>query len=684
MIGGDRGARPGAAELRHFFNTLFPDLGGGFIEFRLLGIFGSKEIHFCSSADDAVRTAHQAGTNPDDENIYFGVCPRSERKGDKSAIRLVHALWSDLDGKDYPGGKPEALDRLRQFRLPPTIIVDSGNGFHAYWRLRTPVTIDSLASIAQVERYLKALAQLLGADPKAAELARILRVPGTLNLKNLPESAPWVTIVECNPTRQWDLSDFGPPEPMPTPNQPSPNPPGWIADSLKELRDGNRNDTFTKVAGRLHQGGWTAAEILTLLTPHAEGAQFPPEELTRLIRGLCERYPTGNPLRAPVTNSGKLEAQSRPLVTLSPSELLSRTRDSITWRVEGVLPCQGVGILAGPAGYGKSWALLDLAIATTLGERWLGHFPTVLGRVLYIDEESSEELLGIRIRKLLAFRAGRPESLDLHFCVGQSVSLSDLAGVARLRALLADLRPQLVVIDSFIRIHRAEENSASDMAAVSAVIRELVRDFDCAFCFADHQRKAGAGETSLDTMLRGSTEKAAFVDSLLSMKKTAVGLIVEHSKSRFAEPVSTFVLQIEDPVPGSTRVLHAGNAEEIKQKAMVAEARPFIEGVLGQEDWVSRQDLLEKAKEAKIREPAISATLKLIVVEGAAEREDRPSKSGRGNKAAHFHLVRGGAGDSACSETGPRGGGEAAQESVFELPTSSSGEPEADSEEPGQ
>lgn len=672
---------------KSFFETLFPDLGGSYIEFRSLGVFGDNESSFYPSVEAAASAGEDLAKNPVDANIYFGVCPRAEHKGDKSAVRLVHALWVDLDGKDLAGGKPEALERLRRFNPLPTIIVDSGNGYHAYWRLRTPITIDGPESVARIEQHLKSLAQSLGADGKSAELARILRVPGTLNLKKLT-SPITVAIVECEPERRWGIEDFDLPAVVTAGSSSTPtNPPGWIFDALDQLHDGNRNDTFTKIAGRLHQGGWTGTEIVALLLPHAHHVQFSPAELDALVRGVCSRYPPGNSLRAPSTNSGKPEAESRPLVTITPAELLSRTPDSITWRIEGVLPAQGVGILAGPAGYGKSWALLDLAIATALGEKWLGQFPARPGRVLYIDEESSEELLGIRVRKLLAFRAGRPESLDIHFCVGQSVSLSDPVGIARLRTLLSELRPTLIIVDSFIRVHRAEENSASDMAAVSGVIRELVREFNCAFFFADHQRKAGAGETSLDTMLRGSTEKAAFVDSLFSMKKTSVGLIVEHSKSRFAEPVATFVLQIEDPVPGSTRVLHAGDAETRKNEAMLEEARPFIEGVLGQEDWVSRQDLVAKAKDAKIQEKAISTTLKLMVVEGSALREDRPSVSGRGNKAAHFRLIKGGASpepagdpEAGSGDLGPPEGD--GGQSVSELPTSSSEKPEAESDEP--
>jgi hypothetical protein len=671
---------------RVFFETLFPTLSDSFIEFRLIKGPGEVSGFFLSTVASAEQAAAEAANSPAGFNTYFGVCPRSERSGTKAAVKVVHALWADVDGKDFPEGKPGALAALHAFQLPPTVINDSANGYHAFWRLRVPILVNDEGDIASVEGVLKSLARALGADGASAELARVLRVPGTLNFKD-PSNPVRVTIIDADPGRLYELSDFAFLGAEGVPNQREGNEPGWVVASLARLEPGNRNDTFARIAGRLHHGGWTSGEILMLLSPHAERTHFPPAELEVLVEGLCQRYPAGNPLRAPTTNSGKPEAETRPLKTITPAELLSRTPNSITWRVQPILPAQGVGILAGPAGYGKSWALLDLAIETALGGKWLGHFQTVAGRVLYIDEESSEELSGIRLRKLLAFKAGRSESLDVHFCVGQSVSLSDPAGVARLRALLAELRPSLVIVDSLIRVHRAEENSASDMAAVFGVVKELVREFDCAFYFADHQRKAGAGETSLDTMLRGSTEKAAFVDSLLSMKKTSLGLIVEHSKSRFAEPVGTFVIRIEDPVPGSTRVSYAGDAEELKREAMVEEARPFIEGVLGGEDWVSRQDLVARAKEAKIKEVAISATLKLMVLEGSAARDDRPSKSGRGNKAAHFRLIRGGAGQAGGPGPDAQPQGHDAvdrthQESVFDFPTTSSEEPETDSEGP--
>jgi len=112
------------------------------------------------------------------ENVYFGAATRKGRDGSKAGVLDVRALWADMDWKDLVGGKAEADRRIENFSLKPSIIVSSGHGYHLYWLLRKPVK----ASM-EIEGFLKGIAFALGADPSAAELARILRVPGTFNHK---------------------------------------------------------------------------------------------------------------------------------------------------------------------------------------------------------------------------------------------------------------------------------------------------------------------------------------------------------------------------------------------------------------------------------------------------------------------------------------------------------------------
>ena len=619
-----------------FFYALFPSLDGEFIEVRLINLSGVVERHFYETPEIISEAVSTIFGEQRQFNVYFGVCPRARRRGTKENIKRAFCLWVDLDAKDVPGGKIAALRRLLEFPFIPTVIIDSGHGYHAYWRLREHEEILGPPDVTKLEVLLKGLADSLGGDAQAAEIARVLRVPGTYNIKE-PTAPVLVEIVHFEPDLAFNPSDFEsliPIDPLPAGNKK--NPTGWIARALAELREGNRNGTFAKLAGRLHHDGWTPNDILSLLEPHAENCCFPTGELRREVEGICRRYPLANSSPSLSHIGNKTETESHPLKAMPLADFLAKSDAPIAWAVEQVIPKNGVAILSAPGGYGKSWMMLDLALELGRGGRWLGHFRTTQGRILYIDEESSEELLRHRTRKLLASKEPVAEGPDVRFLVGEGVSFQDDASVERLRQLLIVERPGLVVVDSLIRVHRAEENSASEMAGVFQNIKNLVREFGCSFVFADHQRKLGAFGISLDLALRGSSEKVAFVDSLLSLHRKKGELIVEHSKSRFAQPVTSFVIRIEDTNPGATRVQYAGEADEIEQAARLEDATNFLETNLISGDWASRQILVDQAKEAGVSEKALDEALKDLNKEGLIEREDRKPESGRGGKAAYF------------------------------------------------
>jgi hypothetical protein len=618
-----------------FLETLFsPDLGGSFIEVRLVKS-GEARPMFFKSVDGVLKGIAKTKSKQGGFNVYFGVCPRSCRKGTKDAVKAVGCLWIDLDAKDLNGDKAEALKRLREFPYPPSTIVDSGHGYHAYWLLKEVIEITEPEDVILIESYLGALSDALGADRSAAELARILRLPGTFNVKD-PSAPMPVEIVLFEPKRRYNLIDFDDYLPIGPPEQPQiENRPGWIAESLANLRDGNRNVTFARIGGRLHHDGWTPDDILALLKPHADKTGFPVVDLRKEIEGLCRRYPRPISSPFPSPSMGETEAESRPMIALPLPTFLEQAPVEILWSLQGILPKEGAGIIAGPAGYGKSWTLQDLAIEVARGGKWLGQFPTSQGRVLYLDEESSPALLSHRLRKLLIPKEVSVDELDLHIAVGQGLSFSQPASVDQLRALMADLRPALVIVDSLIRVHGAEENSATEMAKVFQAVKDLIREFGCAFLFADHQRKPNNFSTSLDLLLRGTSEKAAFVDTLLSLRRKDGTLIVEHSKSRFAEPVPAFVVLIEDMDEDSTTIKYGGEAEEIKKAARLEEATDFLESVMKGKDWLTRKEIVSLGKEARMSVKVLDETLKAL--EGhQIEREDRKPESRRGGKAAFY------------------------------------------------
>lgn len=113
--------------------------------------------------------------------VYFCVNPlktQKSSKANKGDILEMAFLHTDLD----PAGDREAgRGRIRQAidasPLQPTFVVDSGNGYGLFWRLKAPVTQ------AIGEDLNKRLAQALGGD-SCHNCDRLMRMPGTLNLPN--------------------------------------------------------------------------------------------------------------------------------------------------------------------------------------------------------------------------------------------------------------------------------------------------------------------------------------------------------------------------------------------------------------------------------------------------------------------------------------------------------------------
>lgn len=108
-------------------------------------------------------------------NVYVSAAPRVRRGGSAEDVREAQTLWVDLD-------LPDGLDRFGAFRPAPSIILATGTPGHALgiWKLTEWI------SRAQVKPMNRKLAHALGGDLAATDVARVVRVAGTLNFKHDP------------------------------------------------------------------------------------------------------------------------------------------------------------------------------------------------------------------------------------------------------------------------------------------------------------------------------------------------------------------------------------------------------------------------------------------------------------------------------------------------------------------
>ncbi len=191
-------------QLKEFLNTLFEE-SEGYIELRTINNDDARQFFYHTKEIDRLVSHLFNDDLFKNTNIYFGVCPRAKKRGKEKSVKQINCLWADLDCKDEEE-RQKTLEKLKSFKLPPSIIVNSGHGYHAYWLLSEPYLIKTDQDKLKIKRCIKGLSIALNGD-RTFDLPRILRVPGTKNLKDPHNPLP-VEIIEFNTSRRYELSKF--------------------------------------------------------------------------------------------------------------------------------------------------------------------------------------------------------------------------------------------------------------------------------------------------------------------------------------------------------------------------------------------------------------------------------------------------------------------------------------------
>jgi len=145
-------------------------------------------------------------------NIHFGVAPRVKQSGTEKDVKILKCFWCDLDcrRKNKPDllTKEEALTKIKEFKLAPSILLDSGQGFHLYWLLSKPVNIRNESDVLKLRGVLAGLSGSLDGDIAGKDLSRLLRLPDTLNIKSENPNGLPVKIIKFEPAIVYDIKEF--------------------------------------------------------------------------------------------------------------------------------------------------------------------------------------------------------------------------------------------------------------------------------------------------------------------------------------------------------------------------------------------------------------------------------------------------------------------------------------------
>jgi hypothetical protein len=200
------------------------------------------------------------------------------------------------------------------------------------------------------------------------------------------------------------------------------------------------------------------------------------------------------------------------------------------WLVTGLWSEQAVGIVGGEPKCCKSFLALDLAVAVASGTACLRRFPVARpGRVLLFAAEDALHVVRRRLEGICAAAACDLKDLDVHVITAPTVRLDQQADRTRLEQTIEQLKPRLLVLDPFVRLHRIDENASGEVAPLLAYLRTLQRQHHLAVLVVHHARKS-AGRMRAGQALRGSSEFHAWGDSNLYLRRSGgeLNLTVEH------------------------------------------------------------------------------------------------------------------------------------------------------------
>lgn len=114
---------------------------------------------------------------------YFLNVPAEYHGGDihGSDISIFNFVCVDMDLKEGTyKTKEEFSEKVLQSQLPPSVVIDTGNGIHAYWRV---TDLDAMTYL----RLQRRLIRFFDTDRAISKIYQLMRVPGTFNVKKKEE-----------------------------------------------------------------------------------------------------------------------------------------------------------------------------------------------------------------------------------------------------------------------------------------------------------------------------------------------------------------------------------------------------------------------------------------------------------------------------------------------------------------
>lgn len=578
-----------------FLKSIYQHCDEGFVNLRFIPKDDTKPVEESFiPLGEIDNIPHKLEDYTKDYACCFGVATRTKDDGSKQGIIQIPALWCDLDTyKLTDQEKSESRQQYRDFPLKPTFTIDSGGGRYLLWMLKESAAREE---ISRLENLLKRFASQFHGDRAATDASRILRIPGSVNLKYAHH--PQVKIIESHPEREYNLDDFeilAKLEVIPGQDEKPSLPEGWQEELLEGVSEGERNIAITKLAGRYVGKGLSRNEILPILL-NANSHFKPPlsqKEVETCLDSILKTHQRNHPDEGAEEKPGS----GHHFTLIRASDIISTQEPERDWVWEGILPSGGLSLIVAKPKIGKTTLALQLAVAVSRGETFLGR-KTRRAAVIFLALEEHRDEVQKSLKKL-GVTEESDEPLFLHFGTAPANAMQEI------EPLIREKGAKFLVIDILQKFCRVKDlNDYSQVTRTLEPLMSVGRKLDCQISLTHHAGKADREDG--DDIL-GSTGLLGGVDTSIHIKKRNKESRIFSTIQRYGVDVPQTVIALKDGC-----LVMEGSREEVE----IEENVPLILVALG-EGPLAEKDIWEKVGKDHSR---VSSALRKLVEQKAVIR----------------------------------------------------------------
>jgi len=179
--------------------------------YMLIWTLPNKRSYWVQSVDEVDELREELAGQ---QNVYFGVGLVGEdyveglynpqaKRCPQEKIAGIGGLWADIDVRtgdiheqdNLPPSKEKAMELIESAPFEPSYIIDSGNGYQCWWLFEELWLLDNEGKRQEAKELVKSWTYTLRAiaDDRfgwdidcTIDLSRVMRLPGTKNMKNTP------------------------------------------------------------------------------------------------------------------------------------------------------------------------------------------------------------------------------------------------------------------------------------------------------------------------------------------------------------------------------------------------------------------------------------------------------------------------------------------------------------------